>query len=161
MRPAPSSIPSIRLGKAVRPLLPTDRIRQPIPPAGQFQMIPGRGVRVLQDGMEILAGNPEMLAEHGVNLPDDASQRAGELYLHRADTVIYIAAGGRLAGFLVLVRRPAQRQQRHDPSGCQRTGVTPVLLTGDHANAAQNIAAQLAHPRGACRLPAGRQAPMD
>ncbi len=128
------------LGKAVVRCYQQDA-SGPIPPAGQFQMIPGRGVRVLQDGMEILAGNPKMLAEHGVDLPGGASQRAGE-FIAQGDTVIYIAAGGQLAGFLVL-----SDALRSDSSAMierlSRTGVTPVLLTGDHVNAAQNIAAQL------------------
>ena len=111
-----------------------------VPEPASFAMLPGRGVEASVDGRSIIAGNPELLAERGV---DCAVLTAGaETYLDQGCTVIYIAADGRPAGFLALadtVRPHAAETVRQ----VREAGVTPVLLTGDHENAARHIAGQL------------------
>ena len=104
-----------------------------------FQMIPGRGVRATAEGREILAGNPELLREHGVSLtvPPQA-----ETWLQEGCTVTYLAVDGAFAGYLVL--SDTLREESGSMIGALTgLGVEPVLLTGDHANAAQAIAGQL------------------
>ena len=111
-----------------------------VPEPASFTMLPGRGVEASVDGRSIIAGNPELLAERGV---DCAVLTAGaETYLDQGCTVIYIAADGCPAGFLALadtVRPDAAETVRQ----VREAGVTPVLLTGDHENAARHIAGQL------------------
>ena len=111
-----------------------------VPEPASFAMLPGRGVEASVDGRSIIAGNPELLAERGV---DCAVLTAGaETYLDQGCTVIYIDADGRPAGFLALadtVRPHAAETVRQ----VREAGVTPVLLTGDHENAARHIAGQL------------------
>jgi len=62
--------------------------------------------------------------------------------LEQGCTVIYVAVDGRPAGFLALADT-----LRPDAAGTIRdvraTGVTPVLLTGDHERAARHIAGEL------------------
>ena len=107
--------------------------------AKEFQMIPGRGVRALVEGKTVLAGNPELLREHGVgfSLPEAAGQ-----YLAQGCTVTYAAVDGVFAGFLALsdTLRPESAATIRSLSGL---GVQPVLLTGDHENAAKAIAQKL------------------
>lgn len=57
--------------------------------------------------------------------------------------MIYIAINGQLAGFLALsdTLRPESSAMIEQ---IKQTGITPVLLTGDHDNAARHIAKQLA-----------------
>lgn len=64
-----------------------------------FTMIPGRGVSAVVDGIAILAGNPELLSEHGVafDIPD-----AAEEYISRGCTVVYVATAGAFVGFIAL-----------------------------------------------------------
>lgn len=64
-----------------------------------FTMIPGRGVSAMVDGIAILAGNPELLSEHGVafDIPD-----AAEEYISRGCTVVYVATDGAFVGFIAL-----------------------------------------------------------
>lgn len=51
-------------------------------------MIPGRGVCAVVEDKTVLAGNPELLSEHGITMtpPQDALD-----YLGRGCTVTYVA----------------------------------------------------------------------
>ena len=107
----------------------------------QFQMLPGRGVSAVVEGRKILAGNEEMLAEHQIEL-SDAVRIGAEQYLKEGSTVIYIAADGVLIGYIVL-SDTIRSESSQMISDLTSLGVAPVLLTGDHQNAANTIAKQL------------------
>lgn len=107
----------------------------------QFQMLPGRGVSAVVEGRKILAGNEEMLAEHQIEL-SDAVRIGAEQYLKEGSTVIYVAADGLLIGYIVL-SDTIRSESSQMISDLTSLGVAPVLLTGDHQNAANTIAKQL------------------
>ena len=68
-------------------------------PADDFHMLPGRGVSARVEGQEILAGNPELLHEHGVSMtPPPPAEEA----VQKGCTVTYLAVDGVFAGYLVL-----------------------------------------------------------
>lgn len=128
------------LGKAVLRCFRQASSAELFPPE-QFQMLPGRGVSALINGREILAGNEGLLSEQGIALSESVCMDAKQ-YLDKGSTVIYIAADGRLAGYMVLsdtVRAESGRMV----SELFSLGVAPVLLTGDHKNAADAIAGKL------------------
>ena len=82
----------------------------------------------------------EMLAELGVD-GADALQAAALPFAEQGCTVVLAALDGQAAGFIALadtVRPTAEAAVR----GIRTLGVEPVLLTGDHAQAARHIAAQ-------------------
>lgn len=109
--------------------------------AEHFRMIPGSGVIGIVDGKEIYAGNSKMINEYRIDMPDIVKKESTG-YLMQGSTVIYVAADGSLAGFLVLsdtVRKESARMIDRLKS----LNVQPVLLTGDHENAAAAIAKQL------------------
>ena len=105
----------------------------------EFQMLPGRGVSALVEGKKVLAGNREMLWEQRI----DFSQAGyAEDCLKQGCTVIYTAVNGIFAGYIVLsdiIR--TESADMIDALG--KLDVQPVLLTGDHENAAKYIADQL------------------
>lgn len=106
--------------------------------AADFSMIPGRGVCATVDGKTVLAGNPELLREHGIEMmPCDA-----EKYLCRGCTVTYVAADGQFIGYLAL-SDTLRKESSAVVDSLNRLGVEPVLLTGDNENAARSIAGQL------------------
>ena len=107
--------------------------------ADSFSMLPGRGVSARVEGKEILAGNPELLGGHGVSMtPPPAAEEA----LRKGCTVTYLAVDGVFAGCLIL--SDTLRAESADMIGAlSGLGVQPVLLTGDHENAAQAIAGRL------------------
>ena len=108
-------------------------------PASDFQMIPGRGVRARVAGKTVLVGNPELLREHGVSMtPPFPAEEA----VQNGCTVIYLAADGVFAGYIVL--SDTLREESADTvQALNALGVQPVLLTGDHENAARTIAGRL------------------
>ncbi len=128
------------LGKAVVEYYKKQKGHLPSRPE-DFYMIPGRGVEAEVNNRSILAGNPELFKEKGVVLPDLLRARA-ESYISKGSTVIYLAADRQAAGFLVLsdTLRPDAGQMIDQ---VEQTGITPVLLTGDHENAAAHIAGLL------------------
>ena len=109
--------------------------------AENFQMVPGRGVSACVDGKTLLAGNAELLAEHHIAIPEEAAKTA-VVQLSQGCTVTYAAVDGVFAGFLALsdTIREESAGMIDQLSALQ---VQPVLLTGDHQNAAAAIAAQL------------------
>ena len=127
------------LGKAVTKCFHRDtngEIRQ----AEGFKMMLGRGVSAIVDGVEIMAGNREMLEKFGTEL-----QNAEELtasYLEKGCTVIYVAVGDRLAGFIAL-SDTVRSESAAMIDSLNRLNVSPVLLTGDNEKAARTIAQQL------------------
>ena len=128
------------LGKAVVDCYRSASGQMPQAPE-QFQMLPGRGVLASVESRKVAAGNEKVLAEQGISLPNTAVQKA-EAYLDQGCTVIYLALDGRLAGFLALsdTLRPEAAGMIRE---IRQAGAEPVLLTGDHANAARHIAGQL------------------
>jgi len=112
-----------------------------IPQPEQFQMLPGRGVAALVDGQAVIAGNQELFSEQNIRIEDRILEKADQ-YLDNGCTVIFLGVGKEAAGFIALsdtLRRDAAKTIEE----VKRTGVTPVLLTGDHENAARHIAGQL------------------
>lgn len=106
--------------------------------AEDFQMIPGRGVCAVVDGKKILAGNPELLKENGVEI----HSLDPEQYIKAGCTVTYVAIDGEYAGFIAL--SDTLREESTGMIGALNgLGVQPVLLTGDHENVAKTIASQL------------------
>ena len=107
----------------------------------QFQMLPGRGVEAVVDGKRILAGNVELLSDHGLSLPSEAAQTA-QRYWDTGCTTIFVAVDGCISGLLTLsdTLRPSAAETIQQ---VKEIGVDPVLLTGDHQSAAYHIAGQL------------------
>lgn len=112
-----------------------------LPNAEQFQMAPGRGVWARVEGKEILAGNNQMLAENDITIFDSILDET-ECYLNNGCTIIYIAINKKLAGYIVL-SDTIRSESAEMIDKIKMLGIDPVLLTGDHKNAANAIASQL------------------
>ena len=106
-----------------------------------FLMTTGKGVRGVVDGREVLAGNVMLLAGNNIPIPEEMTERA-EAYIHKGSTVIFTAADGVFAGFIVL-SDTLRAESREMIRSLKELGVEPVLLTGDNENAAKNIAGEL------------------
>lgn len=104
------------------------------PECDGFEMIPGRGVSAVAGGRRVLAGR-------GAAVTDEIVSAARE-YTDAGCTAVHVEIDGVPAGFIVLsdtLRDDAQTVI----DGVKAAGVTPVLLTGDHAGAAQSIASRV------------------
>ena len=110
--------------------------------AEEFHMIPGEGVMAMVGGKQILAGNLKFITKNvKATLSGELAENTGK-YLKKGCTVIYTAIDGILAGYLVLSDTVRDDSKKMIAS-LRQIGVEPVLLTGDHQNAADTIAAQL------------------
>ena len=106
-----------------------------LPAVEQFRMTPGRGVSAVAEGRQIQAGSEKLLGR-AVSIP------GAEHYLNEGATVIYVAVEGELAGYLVLsdtLRAESDGMIR----AIRQLNVQPVLLTGDHENAARTMGGRL------------------
>ena len=112
---------------------------QTLDTAADFAMIPGRGVSAAVAGHRVLAGNGKLLTEQGVAF---AAPAEAEACIAAGSTVTYVAVDGVFAGFLAL-----SDTLREESAGMidalSSLDVRPVLLTGDHENAARTIAGKL------------------
>ena len=103
-----------------------------------FTMVPGRGVEAQIGGRRLLAGNAEMMADHQI-----AGDWSGaDEYRAQGCTLIYLALDGQCAGFAAL-SDTMRDTAAPAVAGIRSLGVTPVLLTGDHAKSAQHVAQQV------------------
>lgn len=104
-----------------------------------FQIIPGRGVYAEIEGKRVLAGNPELLTAHHVEIPvlEDTKD-----YIRQGCTIIYVSVNNTFAGFLAL-SDTVRKESEHMIDELLKLGICPVLLTGDHENAANTIASLL------------------
>lgn len=107
----------------------------------QFQMVPGRGILAQVEGHAVLAGNAQLLADHGIALSPQAEAQA-RAHLAQGSTLTYVAVDGAAAGVIALsdTLREDAAEMIHAIKDC---GVTPILLTGDHENAARHMAGKL------------------
>lgn len=109
--------------------------------AEDFSMTPGRGVVASVEGKKILAGNRQLLEEAQIAIFTEIEAEC-ENWRKQGCTVIYVAADDKQAGYLVL-SDTIREESRNMIDRLLKLQVTPVLLTGDHENAAENIAGQL------------------
>lgn len=111
-----------------------------------FSMTTGKGVKGIACGKEILAGNVKLLAENGISIPEEMTEKA-EAYIHKGSTVIFTAVNSAFAGFIVL-SDTLRAESREMIRSLKELGAEPVLLTGDNENAARNIAGELGNSNG-------------
>ena len=128
------------LGKAVVNCYKQE-VKKEIFSSEDFCMIPGRGVSCQAQNRKVLAGNAEMIRENGADVPA-AVEREVQEYLKQGCTLIYVMLDGKLAGFLALADT-IREESTAVIDQLNSLGVQPVLLTGDHENAARTIADQL------------------
>jgi len=109
----------------------------PLLPVDGFQALPGEGARGTVDGMEVLVGKRRFLEARGVALPPESEDGAG------AQTRIWVAAGGQLAGVFSLTDRP-RADARETVLRFREMGFPVWMVTGDQ----QSTAAAIAHVLG-------------
>lgn len=105
--------------------------KEPLPEPEGFRSIPGRGVAAHIGGRLVEASRDA-----------EESQRVAVEWAKRGATVVHISIDGNHAGFIAL-----SDSLREDAAKAvelvQKSGVSPILLTGDNAAAANEIAQSL------------------
>ena len=124
------------LGKSVVRCFTEKTRKTPMSP-DSFDMIPGEGVMAGINGRLVRAGNLRLMSKAKIQIAQQAAQGA-EKYLDDGSTVIYIGVNDIFAGYIVLSDTVREESPRLI-SDLKTLGVRPVLLTGDHGNAASAI----------------------
>lgn len=124
------------LGKSIVRCFTEKTRKTPMSP-DSFDMIPGEGVTAGINGRLVRAGNLRLMSKAKIQIAQQAAQGA-EKYLDNGSTVIYIGVNDIFAGYIVLSDTVREESPRLI-SDLKTLGVRPVLLTGDHGNAASAI----------------------
>jgi Cu+-exporting ATPase len=111
-----------------------------LPAVQGFQSEPGKGVRGLVEGARAWLGNAAMMIDAGIAL-GDAADRAERLR-RDGQTVVYLAADGRLAG-LIGVSDPIKPTTVEAIRALRADGLRLIMITGDTRTTADAVAAQL------------------
>lgn len=104
-----------------------------------FRMIPGKGVEGIVDGKTIAVGTRQFVCGKNQESEGCALYEAAKTQAGQGKTVSFVSIDGNLAGFLTLQDsiRPLAGKVI---SSLRSLGLVPVLLTGDHKDAAQRVA---------------------
>ena len=111
-----------------------------LPPVEEFESITGRGVRGRVEGREVLVGNRQLLAEHGIDVRD-LDDRAAEL-AGRGATPMYVAFDGHGAG-LIGVADTLRPESAEAVEQLKALGLHVWMVTGDNRVTAEAIADQV------------------
>lgn len=102
-----------------------------------FEAVSGHGVRAVYDGKTVLLGNKKLMKDNDVSL-GDGEARAEELS-RTGKTVVFLAAGGELAGLLG-ISDPLKSDSKTAVQRLRKMGLKVIMLTGDNRVTAEAVA---------------------
>jgi Cu+-exporting ATPase len=111
-----------------------------VPAAEDFAAITGKGISGSVAGRRVLLGNAALMTENNIALADAAS--AAEQHRANGETVVFVAIGGKLAGF-ISVADPVRESAPAALAELAKLGVRVVMATGDSRATAEVIARRL------------------
>ncbi|WP_141494151.1 heavy metal translocating P-type ATPase [Kytococcus schroeteri] len=109
-----------------------------LPAASGFANVEGLGVTGTVEGRTVVVGRPTLLAEHHMTLTADLARAEAE-HLQRGRTVVAVGWDGAPRGLLV-VSDAVKSTSAAAVAQLRRLGLEPVLLTGDNAATARQVA---------------------
>jgi Cu+-exporting ATPase len=111
-----------------------------LPLCDEFRACEGQGLAATVSGRRVLAGNAELLKEHGVDT--NALAADGERLAKNGATLIWVALDERLAG-LFAVSDALKESAPPALAELRAAGLTPALVSGDSPEAVARVAEQL------------------
>ena len=102
-----------------------------------FKVLAGQGISAVVDGRQILVGKEGFMRARGVDV--GAAAETAKAEREKGATVVYVAAGARVIGFISLADS-LREDAKETIQKLRAVGITPLLLTGDHAGAAGSMA---------------------
>ena len=111
-----------------------------LPPAHSFAAVPGLGVRGTVDGTEVIAGQAQLLHQHGLPVPDALASQCTN-WQAAGRTVVVAGWAGQVRG-AVAIADTLKASAPAAIAGLHRLGLRTVLVTGDSQLVAEAIAAE-------------------
>jgi Cu+-exporting ATPase len=127
------------------------------PPAADFASETGKGARGRVAGVRVLVGNAAFMAAEGIDV--SAAAASLEALRAQAQTVVFVAADGRLAGS-VAIADPVKNTAAEALAALRDEGLHIVMLTGDAKATARAVGRALGFAEGDIRaevLPAQKR----
>lgn len=103
----------------------------------KFINLPGYGIEGNIDNVTYIAGNKKLMDTKGVTFPESLLQNRNT----NGESTIYLATKNKIIAF-VTIADTIKPESSQAIAACKKLGITPVLLTGDHSDAAEHMAKQ-------------------
>jgi len=116
--------------------------RLELKPVDDFESITGGGVSGKIGGLKALIGKEKFIAETGIPIPSELSNKARELQ-EKAQTVVWVASGGSVAGILG-ISDPIKKTTPGAIKALHDLGLKVIMATGDNRKTADAVARELA-----------------
>jgi Cu+-exporting ATPase len=109
-------------------------------PPSEFDAIPGRGVKALVEGDEVLLGNISLIKDRGFAL-NGMEEEAHRLF-GKGSTTMFLALNGQVVGILALADtlKPNAKEVVNE---LHRMNIETAMLTGDNRRTAEAIAREV------------------
>jgi heavy metal translocating P-type ATPase len=108
-----------------------------LPEAAEFESTAGHGVRAVVDGVPITVGRRRLLADRGIDIPEELERRASELEAG-GRTAVFAAWDSRTRGVLAVADALKENASRV-VAELHEIEVDVVMITGDNARTAAAI----------------------
>ena len=103
-----------------------------------FEALPGLGISAKIGGRHILAGNLKLLKQNNISVGRGIEDAAAG-YINEGCALIYLASDGEAVG-LIALSDTLRENAPETIARIKRSGITPILMTGDNENSAGHIA---------------------
>jgi len=110
-----------------------------LPNTGEFEAIPGFGIRAIVEGKEILAGTRKLMGKYNIQA-EHAFEQMSQLEQAGKTTMLF-AIDGKYAG-MVAVADTIKETSKEAVSRLKQMGIQVIMITGDNERTAQAIAKQ-------------------
>ncbi|KAJ7299799.1 hypothetical protein O6H91_Y148800 [Diphasiastrum complanatum] len=103
-----------------------------------FQAVAGQGVQAIVAGQKVMVGNSKLMAESGINIPEDVVDHLEEIE-EMARTSVLAAIDGEVAG-IIAISDPLKKEAGAVISILKEMGIRSIMITGDNWGTANAIA---------------------
>ena len=106
----------------------------------EFQSVTGKGLSGVVGGKKTAVGNSALMGEMVASL--EPLQEKSKVLQGEGQTLMFVASGGRLAGFIA-VSDPIKPEAAQAIESLRKTDIKIVMVTGDNATTAATVAKKL------------------
>ncbi len=119
----------------------TDILNTDVLEATDFEMIVGRGIKAVINNKLVYAGNEKLVNSQNITISEAVRTKVSE-QVNKGASITYVVIDGELVGIIALSDF-LRSESAGMISRLKNIGVTPVLITGDNSEAANQIAGEV------------------